>query len=160
MADPDLQIRKGGGAGLQKLFSALRALVWSKDEVGGWEPSPRSATTEGCNERMNKTTELPQGYPSTRSVSDCLLYALESCLVNFELPLKLFIYSDVLRELRSSWKLGGFFVSSNRNWYYCGHPDGSNRKFEGVEKGILIRKFTETVCLHTEIFRGSFFFSQ
>ena len=53
-SDPDLQITggrapghpdpeiRGGGAGLQKNFSALWASVWSKNKRGG--PSPRSAT--------------------------------------------------------------------------------------------------------------------
>ena len=54
MADPDLQGGGGGGShpdpeirggpGLNKCFSALRALVWSKNEGGGAGPSLRSAT--------------------------------------------------------------------------------------------------------------------
>ena len=56
VADPDLQIRepwssrpwdKGGGGGLKKNFSALRASVWCKHRGGGAAspgPSPRSAT--------------------------------------------------------------------------------------------------------------------
>ena len=50
MPDPDLEIRGGGWAGRspKKLFSALRASVWSKNKGGGWGrapgPFPGSAT--------------------------------------------------------------------------------------------------------------------
>ena len=50
MADPDLQIRGGGGGGdgLQKIFLALWASVWSKNMGAGGAgppgPSPGSIT--------------------------------------------------------------------------------------------------------------------
>ena len=42
MEDSDLQIRGGGGvgSGLQNLFSALRASVWSKNKGGWGVPGP------------------------------------------------------------------------------------------------------------------------
>ena len=39
-----------------------------------------------------------------QKISDGFLYALEACLVNLELPPKLFICSDVLGDLWSSRK--------------------------------------------------------
>ena len=64
-----------------------------------------------------------------RSVSDGLLYALEDCLVNLELPQKLFICSDVLGELWSSQK---FYVAfSSHPKVFATHESG--RKFEDVK---------------------------
>ena len=46
VADPDLQIR-GGGGGLKKMFSALRASVWAKNKGAGPPgPSPGSVTAQ------------------------------------------------------------------------------------------------------------------
>ena len=61
----------------------------------------------------DRGNQRPNVSKYVRSVSDGLLYALEDCLVNLELPQKLFICSDVLRELWSSQK---FYVA------FSSHP--------------------------------------
>ena len=39
MADPDLQIKGGGGGVVSKnIFAALRVSVWSKNKVRAWAP--------------------------------------------------------------------------------------------------------------------------
>ena len=82
MADPHLEIRgrggggssrpldKRGGGGLQKIFSPLRASVWSKNKGGGPPgPSPGSDTgyvyspnylgaTSGCTCTCNKVKKI------------------------------------------------------------------------------------------------------
>ena len=60
--DPDLEIRrgrsfrlldKGGGAASKKIFSALRASVWSKNKGEGRGPSPGSATALALNKNAS-----------------------------------------------------------------------------------------------------------
>ena len=41
VADPDFQIRVGGGL-KKKMFSPFRALVWSKHKGEAWAPGPRA----------------------------------------------------------------------------------------------------------------------
>ena len=61
---------------------------------------------------------------------DGFFYALEACLVNLELPEKLFICLDVLVKLWSSRSVfGDFFVSSESLSY----PHGTARKFEDMK---------------------------
>ena len=40
VADPDLQIRGGGGGVSKKFFSALHGLIWSKNKGGPGPPGP------------------------------------------------------------------------------------------------------------------------
>ena len=66
------------------------------------------------NTRAPKDRMLPNGF----------FYALEACLVNLELPEKLFICLDVLVKLWSSRSVfGDFFVSSESLSY----PHGTAR---------------------------------
>ena len=82
MANPDLQIREGpshpdpeimgrggggGGGGYlspKKIFSALRASVWSNNKEGGWAPrplpSPGSATAFVNRRYMKGVSSLPK----------------------------------------------------------------------------------------------------
>ena len=40
VADPDLQIRGGGGGVSKKFFSGLHGLIWSKNKGGPGPPGP------------------------------------------------------------------------------------------------------------------------
>ena len=74
MPDPDLEIRKrgrssrpldkgrGGGAGLQKFFSTLRALVWFKNKEG------RGPRAPPLDLPLNKTQGWTMHPSSTRAV--------------------------------------------------------------------------------------------
>ena len=57
---------------------------------------------------LKRGTQRPNVSKYVRIVSNGFLYALEASLVNLELPLKPFIWSDVLREL---WPYRKFKVS-------------------------------------------------
>ena len=76
------------------------------------------------NGGQHRGTQRPNVSKYARSVSDGFFYALEACLVNLELPEKLFICLDVLVKLWSSRSVfGDFFVSSESLSY----PHGTAR---------------------------------
>ena len=75
-------------------------------------------------------TQRPNVSKYARSDWDGFLYVLEACLVNLELPWKLFICSDVLGEL---WLTRKFYVTIPSHPKVLGYPYGSGRKFEDMK---------------------------
>jgi len=58
-------------------------------------------------------------FPNTSVVSQMVLYALEACLVNLELPLKNYESVLTLVKVVSKAVLGRFFHSSETDSYPC-----------------------------------------
>ena len=85
----------------------IQWLLWGLSSI-----RPLGCTWSVCWRKSGCVHFLYQGHPTpecfqmqcARKISDGFLYALEACLVNLELPPKLFICSDVLGDLWSSRK--------------------------------------------------------
>ena len=119
----------------------------------------RSCVTEIA--RVTSTGEKGSPYETLRpnvsryvkSVLNGFFYAFKTCLIHLELPSKLFIYSDFLRDygrLKSFRSLLCLIQNQGRKMRSfvetVSYPDRSGRKFELIKEDILYlyRNFQET----------------
>ena len=102
-----------------------------------------------------RDTQRPKVSKYARSVSYGFLCALEACLVNFLVALKvIYLFGCLKGTLVVTKVLGGFFLSYPEVSATLMGPVESSRTRSSL---AFIRKLWGTFCLYTESFRRRFF---